>query len=419
MHAELLDTPTADDRLRILLLTPRVWYPVNTGGRIRSSRLFEALARRHEISAICFQTADDRLEDLEQMRSWCRDLEVVPWRETRRFSPAFFVELARSVFSRRPYTVLKYDSAAMASRLAARLASRRFDVLVCDFLEPGINCLSLDFRPKVLFQHNVEATIRERQAAWAANPLLRLYARRDAVKLKDYEGRIARAFDCCIMVSEADCQTMTREYGVTNVAAIPIAVDTRHFAPIGASAEKPNELVFVGSMDWHPNQDAVSFFVRDILPKVRREVPATLTIVGRHPPPSIQRLADIPGIVVTGTVPDVRPYLARAQLCVVPLRVGGGTRIKIFEAMAMGTAVVSTPLGAEGLPVSDGTNIALAADADAFAATLVRLLRNPDERRQLATAGRRLVGEGYSWDAAAQRFSAICLAIVRQSRSTP
>jgi sugar transferase (PEP-CTERM/EpsH1 system associated) len=406
----------ANDSLRILLLTPRLWYPANTGGRIRSSRLFETLARWHEVTALCFQTPDEGGEELDRMRSGCSELELVPWRETRKFSSTFYAELGRNLFSRRPYTVAKYENAMMASRLAARLASGRYDLLICDFLQPGINCLTLGFRPKILFQHNIEAAIRDRQASCVANPLLRAFARRDAVKLRDYEGRIARSFDCCITVSEADCRAMTREYGVRKVAAIPIAVDTRYFVPQGERVEQPGELVFIGSMDWHPNQDAVTFFVRHILPRVRRQAPATFTIVGRNPPPFIQRLAETPGVVVTGTVPDVRPYLARAQLSVVPLRVGGGTRLKIFEAMAMGKAVVATPIGAEGLPVTDGTDVALADNADAFASTVSYLLRHHGERRSLAVAGRRLVCDGYTWEAAAQRFSEICTGIVHHHR---
>jgi len=351
------------------------------------------------------------------MRAWCARLEVVDWPEIRKFTPAFYAQVAAAVLHPLPYTVMRYRSPAMAGRLRSLLATGDYDVFVCDFLQPSINCLGLPFKPAILFQHNVESGIREGLAAHSSNPLASLYLRHDAAKLRHYERRAANAFDHCIMVSEEDREKMKRQYGVVHTSAIPPAVDTAYFRPTEGGEGAGPEIAFVGSMDMLANEDAVSFFASSILPLIRRELPAaSLTIVGSNPTPAVARLAEDPQIRVTGTVHDVRPYLRSAQLVVVPLRIGGGTRIRIFESMAMAKAVVSTPLGAEGLPVTNGTNIVIEDSPGGFAAAVVQLLRAPAERMRLGDAGRLLVSQ-YTWDRAATRFSEICASVVADGRA--
>ena len=209
---------------------------------------------------------------------------------------------------------------------------------------------------------------------------------------------------------------MASEYGVTSTSAIPMGVDTEYFTCGWAEAPDP-EIVFIGSMDWLPNQDAVDYFLADILPRITRAVPVRFTIVGRNPPDRIKRLDNGASVRVSGTVPDIRPWLGRAHVCVVPLRIGGGTRLKIFEALSMGKAVVSTTIGAEGLPVTTGVDLLLADDPPAFAAGVVHLLQDTTARRRLGAAGRRLVSSHYSWGAAAARFSDICRTTLRSSRT--
>jgi polysaccharide biosynthesis protein PslH len=404
--------------LRILALTPRVLEPADTGGRIRSRRLFEHLARLHDVTLVCLRTPHDTDAHVDAMRGCCTTLVAVDWREAPRFSPGFYRSLATEFFDPRPHTVLKYRSPALREAVSAALASARYDLLFCDFLHMSINCRDLPFRPQVLFQHNVESEIRRGLAAHTTNALARAYLARDAAKVQRYEAEASADFDHCIMVSEEDCQTMRRLYGVEHVSAIPSAVDTSYFQ-VAEGGTAPS-CVFLGSMDMLANQDAVLHFVGRILPRIRQAVPATFVVVGRNPPRSIARLADATaGVVVTGTVDDVRPYLASAQLLVVPLRIGGGTRIKIFEAMAMGVPVVATRLGAAGLPVTDGHDIVLADAPDDFADAVVRLLRDDARRQQLAREGRRLVESGYTWAHAAERVSEICEGVVaRHSRPT-
>jgi glycosyltransferase involved in cell wall biosynthesis len=185
-------------------------------------------------------------------------------------------------------------------------------------------------------------------------------------------------------------------------------VDTSFFTPNGVH-EAPARLVFTGAMDWYPNEDAILYFIDGILPSIRREVPrVALTVVGRNPSSRLRAAAEAAGVRVTGTVEDVRPWVAEATVYVVPLRVGGGTRLKIFEGLAMSKAVVSTTVGAEGLPLVDGTHFVRADAPAAFADAVVSLLRDPFRRKALGMAGRRLVEERYSWTRVAREFEAHC-----------
>jgi polysaccharide biosynthesis protein PslH len=193
-------------------------------------------------------------------------------------------------------------------------------------------------------------------------------------------------------------------------------VDTAYFTP-ATGGERRAHLVFTGSMDWLPNEDAMVHFVREILPLIRRAEPdVTLSIVGRAPTPAVQRLAHEAGVEVTGRVDQVRPHIAAASVYVVPLRIGGGTRLKIFEAMSMAKAVVSTTIGAEGLPITHDRDIVIADEPARFADAVVRLIRDEDARRQIERAARQLVVQKYDWVAVARDFEAALAAARGESR---
>ncbi len=213
-------------------------------------------------------------------------------------------------------------------------------------------------------------------------------------------------------VSEADRALLAARAPGADIRAIPTGVDTSYFHPNGA-AEAPATLVFTGSMDWYPNEDAILYFLDAILPEVRREVPGvSLAVVGRDPTDRLRAAGSAAGICVTGTVSDVRPYVAEAAVYVVPLRVGGGTRLKIFEALAMGKAVVSTRVGAEGLPIVSDRHFLQADSPAAFAQAVISLLKDADRRRALGLAGRRLVEERYSWSQVTREFEGHCQELV-------
>jgi polysaccharide biosynthesis protein PslH len=406
--------------MRILVHGTQLLYPANTGGRIRTSKLFEQLSRQHDITWVCFRRPEESDAQVAAMRACCARIETFPFAEPAKLSPGFYGQLARNVVSRHPYVIEKYFHPAARARLAELIAREPFDLLLCDFLQPSLNVVGLPFRPRVLFQHNVESMIFERH--YQERKRLRqlpakAYIYMQWKKLQAYEGRAARWFDRNIMVSAEDCAAMQRLYGVTNTSAVPTGVDADYYRPDPAAAEPPHpELVFTGSMDWLPNVDGITWFAAEVLPLITRQLPDArlkVWVVGRKPLPAIEQLpARYPQIEVTGTVDDVRPYMGRAQVYIVPLRIGGGTRMKIFEAMAMGKPVVSTRVGAEGLPVNDGKDILLADQPAAFAEATLSLLRSQQRRQQLGAAGRRLVTERFSWEGVARAFTDTCQEVV-------
>lgn len=402
--------------MRFLTVMCRLLYPPNTGGKIRSSKLFEHLHKHHDITVVCFRSESDTDEQVRQMEACASRVLTVPWKETPKFSPMFFGELAVNLLSPYDYTANKYYSAAMRQLLGELVATERFDILLCDFLQPSRNVLDVAFPARVLFQHNVEAIIRQRQFEKETNPVKKAYLFLEWQKLRRFERQAAHAFDKCIMVSDTDSDIMARDYGCDNAVSIPTGVDVDFFQSAEDEADG-HHLVFTGSMDWLPNEDGMLWFADEILPRIRAELDATVWIVGRRPTPRIAALASRPGIEVTGTVDDVRPYIDRGGVYIVPLRVGSGTRIKIFEAMAMGKAVVSTTTGAEGLPVTHGENIILADEPQAFADHCVRLLRSRADRERLGHTARDMVRSKYTWDVVADAFATICEDVVRGTTS--
>ena len=395
--------------MKILIVTPRLLYPPDTGGKIRSSKTFEKLAADHELTIVCFRKPDETDEQVAKMRDCCHRIETIPWDESAKWTPKFFWELGINLLSRHNYTCAKYYSPAMERRIRELLLADDYDVLLCDFLHVCLNVLNIDFRPRILFQHNVEAVIRKRHYQQAENPAAKAYLFVEWFKLFQLEKWASHAFDHNIMVSERDCQTVVNEYGAHRVSALPTGVDVEFFAP-GEPEAEGHHLVFTGSMDWLPNEDGLGWFCSEVMPRLREAVgKLTLWIVGRNPSAAVKRLAeDSADVEVTGTVDDVRPYIARAGVYVVPLRIGGGTRIKIFEAMAMEKAVVSTTIGAEGLPIHHGDDIILADDPQDFADQTAKLLTDKAARRRLGEAARKLVVENYTWDVVAKVFAEIC-----------
>jgi sugar transferase (PEP-CTERM/EpsH1 system associated) len=385
--------------MRILWLSAGLLLPLDKGGKLRTWHLMRQLARRHDITFLGFADPDQPAADLEGMREVCAALHVVRRRAARKGTVAFAADAAAHLLRRHPYAVGAYRSTEYQAKVRALLAAGRFDIVVSDFLPPVVNLPDTMPVPLVLFTHNVESEIWRRHAETAGGPRRLLLASQWRRMLRFERDAVARA-DLVLAVSDADRRTLHDLYGPLRqpVHVVPTGVDTAYFAPRQVDVQQ-RHLVFTGSMDWLPNEDAMLFLVRDVLPRIRLSEPGTtLSIVGRRPTPAVARLAG-PDVEVTGAVDDVRPHVARAAVYVVPLRIGGGTRLKIFEAMAMGKAIVSTTIGAEGLPVSDGLHLLLADDPDAFARGVVRLLQNRTERARLGDAARHLVLERYDWSA--------------------
>ena len=296
-------------------------------------------------------------------------------------------------------------------RCVARLRIESdFDVVICDFLAPAVNVPRDLSCATVLFQHNVEAMIWKRHYEVQTNPARKAYLYRQWRKMFDFEAATCPRFDSVVAVSREDREQMEREYHVKNVFDVPTGVDTAFFRPSSGHARKPHNLVFTGSMDWLPNEDAIRYFTEQIMPRIKQSVPnVTLTVVGRNPYPGLVELSKRDSsVIVTGRVEDVRPYMEDAAIYVVPLRIGGGTRLKIYEAMAMEKAIVSTSIGAEGLPVTNGEEIVLADTPESFADAVVKLLKDQNLADDIGQRAAARVREEFGWDTVADSFAAIC-----------
>jgi sugar transferase (PEP-CTERM/EpsH1 system associated) len=404
--------------MRILWLNANLLLPLDKGGKLRTWHVMRHLAAHHEITYLSFCDPAQPRADHDGMREVCADLHTIPRTDAAKGTARFYADAARYLVDPVPYGVAKYRSEAFRATVDRLIRERRFDAVVCDFLVPVVNMPGRLPCPGLLFTHNVEAEIWRRHAENAANPLSRYLLRQQWRRMLRFERNALSRFDLVLAVSEADRDTFQRLYPDTlrsPAHVVQTGVDTTYFAPASAPGRRAH-LVFTGSMDWLPNEDGMQYFVRDILPRIRQVEPdATLSIIGRSPTPAVKRLAEDAGIEVTGRVDDVRPHIAAGAVYVVPLRIGGGTRLKIFEAMAMGKAVVSTTVGAEGLPVTPGQNIVIADEPARFAQAVVHMIRDGDARRKIEAAARRIVVERYDWAAVAQDFEEALTRAVRPS----
>jgi polysaccharide biosynthesis protein PslH len=396
--------------VHLLWLKTELLHPLDKGGRIRTYEMLRQLLRHHRITYLTLDDGNRAPDAIERAAEYCTDLVRVSTRTSAKGSMRFYAELLRNLFSPLPYAVAKYRSAAMERTIEQLVERDTPDLLVCDFLAPSVNVPDDLPVASVLFQHNVEATIWQRHAAVAKGRWRRAYLGRQWQRMHAYERAQCRRFSHVVAVSAEDAAAFASDYGTSAVSHVPTGVDTEYFRPSGQAARAPREIIFTGSMDWMPNEDAVRYFIADILPIIHAQQPdVSFTIVGRNPSPSIWSLADRhPQVRVTGTVPDVRPFLERAAVIVVPLRVGGGTRLKLFEAMAMEKAIVTTTVGAEGLPVRDDEHLLIADSPDAFAAAVLTVLRDPASGDGLGQRAAALVRSRFGWSRAAEQFADSC-----------
>jgi sugar transferase (PEP-CTERM/EpsH1 system associated) len=390
--------------MKILWVKAGGLVPPDTGGKIRSYHILRELARQHPVTFFSFYAAhqDDLHPQLKSLfdRVHCLPLQLPEARGGREL-----FDYAKSLPAREPYGISKYCLPQVRQKLRAVVAEGNFDVIICDFLAAA-GAIPWDLPcPKVLFTHNVEAMIWQRHFEVAGNPAWKAISWLEWRKMLAAERRYLRLADHVLAVSENDRGNFAQFLDPSRITVIPTGVDTEFFQPT-PEEEAPNSLVFTGSMDWLPNEDGIIFFAEQVLPLIREQFPAVpVTVVGRKPSRKLREVAERTQLQLTGWVDDIRPFLARGSVCIVPLRIGGGTRLKIFEAMAMAKAVVSTTVGAEGLPIAHGENIVIADAPQDFANSVARLFQNADLRKRLGFAARKLVEENYSWQKVAITFA--------------
>jgi glycosyltransferase involved in cell wall biosynthesis len=397
-------------RPRLLFVSPRFLFPADEGGKIRTSNILRQMKGGAFHIALAMPTPADRAAFAGDIGAVCD--ELIAWPQNSPSRPRRLLALA----SRLPVSVATDRSRAGQAAVASALATRP-DIVVTDLPHAAVLTPPRMDAASLLFTHNVETEIYERHARVAIG-LWRLLWRDQAGKMARFEADLMRRYDAVIAVSARDAATLRERFGAANTQTITTGVDLDFFAAQPPpNADRPgNRIVFTGVMDSPANIDGVEFLIREIWPLVLAGRPdAQAVIVGRNPPPALVALAraQAPHMTLTGFVDDIRPYLAAADLAVIPLRVGGGTRIKAFESIAVGRPVVSTSVGIEGLDLVPGSHF-LAADTPAqFASAILRLLNDAPLRQSLAETGSALLEARFSWAHVARQFEAICIDAAR------
>jgi glycosyltransferase involved in cell wall biosynthesis len=390
--------------MKILWVKSDFLHPTRGGGQIRTLETLKRLHRRHEIHFAALDLPQPGA-GFDRTSEYCTKAYPVSHPIPPKSGPRYWAELAAGPWRQRPLAMLRYQSRALFQLVRTLTRLEKFDTIVCDFLASAANIP--DLSKTVLFQHNVESIIWRRHAEHAPNPWHRAYCRGQYERMLSYEAEVCRAARKIIAVSVADACAMVSLYGASEVCSVPTGVDTEYFAPPRAQASTiTQDLVFVGAMDWRPNIDGLNWFIGEVLPLIRARRPnCSLTVVGRHPDTEVRRFAERDRhIHVTGSVEDVRPYLWESAASIVPLRIGGGTRLKIYEAMAAKIPVVSTPVGAEGLDIRDGEDIAIAGSPREFAERCLALLGDAGARRRMAASAWETIAACHSWEAVSRKF---------------
>ncbi len=390
--------------LRILFVTPYLPAPPDFGGASRMYHLIRETGRRHAVTTLSLIAPGDDPRVAEAALG--RVVPVtVPLTARMAAAPAKRLVQLRSLVSLQSFQRRFYWYAAMQRAIERLIASEPFDVVQFEFSQMGAYRVSPGV-PSILDIHNIEHDVLRRIAA-SGSPARRLFNQIEYRKYRREEIDAWRRMRRCVATSGGDAGIVSR---VTRqrVEVVPNGVDLDAFSRLPLDGADPRSLVFVGAMRYRPNADAARYFVEEILPRLRVMIPGVeLTIVGADPPPDVVTLGELPGVRVTGTVPDVRPWMRKAGVVVVPLLSGGGTRLKILEAFAMGRPVVSTRIGVAGIEARDGEHLLLADQPEAFARAVTRLATEPGLRARLAEQAYALVRDRYQWSAAAERLEGV------------
>lgn len=383
-------------------------WPLTSGGRLRSFHIIRALSEHHDLTVLTTHTSDEDGAALAAQLPRC-EVQSFLFAPPKHASRAFIPTLAASWFGALPVDLYKYRCHSLRLHAERLLEQTFFDACIADFLTAVPNTPLGSTTPVILFSHNVEYMIWQRLHDHETSLVKRILLAIEVRKMRRYEAFACDQVTATIAVSAEDARVLTAQCPQAKISAVPTGVDVDYFKPDAVDKTVENALVFSGSMDWQPNEDAMLYFMREILPLIRAALPTTtLSIVGRNPSALLRKEAALADVAVTGTVPDIRPWLAEASVYVVPLRIGGGTRLKIFEALAMGKAVVSTTIGSEGLELLAGVHLSHADTARRFADEVISLLKNHDQRRAMGLTGRRLMERYYGWDVVAQHFEDLC-----------
>ncbi len=390
--------------MRILFLAQRVPYPPDRGDKITTYHEIRHLGRTHEVVVGCLADGPDDLQHVDALRPFAASVDAVPlsraWAHRRALA---------ALLSGLPLTVAYFNEPQLHARVRARLQQQRFDAILvyssgmAQFVEQA------DRIPRIMQFADLDSQKWQQFARWSRPPTRWLY-RLEARRLLRYERRLAARFAHSVVCTAAERQDFERLIPGRPVTCVGNGIDLEYFAPrhIG---KQPHSIIFTGIMDYLPNADGAVWFCRDILPLIRARLrTATVTICGARPAPAVEVLHQIPGVTVTGRVPDVRPFLAAASVAVVPLRMARGIQNKLLEAMAMGLPVVATSCAFNGIEAEPEVHALVADEPEAFAAAVVRVLSNDVLRAQLSQSARARVERNYRWETQLARLDALLTA---------
>jgi glycosyltransferase involved in cell wall biosynthesis len=398
--------------MRAAVFTPYLPYPPDTGGKTRSYYMVRALATRLEVDLYTvFYGEGPAPAEVDAVQQFCRQVAIFrldkPWRTRARLQRAL-APLPRSV----DY----FHTADSLQQARCHLATGGYDLVIADeicmtpYAELAPHLPRMVLRQKVDYLHYQEMA---QARPWSLDKVLDSL---EAIKLRRYERAKMPLYQAFVACTDYDAMVIGRDAPNTVPLVIPNGADLSSFVPAGHSKAKDPTLLYVGAMHYYPNADAVSFFFEAMYERIRQAVPGVrVQIVGHAPPPDIQRLARFPGVEVTGSVADVRPYYEEATVFIVPLRLGGGTRLKIIEAMAMGLPAVSTTVGAEGLSVQPGEDILIADGPASFSESVLRLLADAELRERIARSGQRLARH-YDWNELCKPYIELAERVIWQGR---
>jgi glycosyltransferase involved in cell wall biosynthesis len=389
--------------MKILWVKPGKLLPLDTGGKLRTYNILRHLSAAHDVTYLSYYGGD---RDQEYEREILQHVPGTVALHATISEPtgfARYLHYFRSLPDPAPYSLSRFTTPEVQELLAEWIPQRRFAVAVCDFLASALNFPRDLAIPTALFQHNVESLLWKRRARFEAKGPERLISRIECAKMARFEPAQVRRFHHIFAVSEQDREAMRGMVDSTRISVIPTGVDLAKYRYDPDARVSVPLVVFTGSMDWAPNIDGAEYFCRDIWPHVLAKVPgARFRIVGRNPHVRVQKLASA-SVEVTGSVSSIVDHLRDAAVVVVPLRIGGGTRIKIYEGMAMGKATVSTRIGAEGLDVTHGQDILLADDPQRFAEHVVKILCDEEMRREYEAAAA-ATAQKYDWSVITDRL---------------
>ena len=380
--------------MKILFLSPTVPFPLTDGGRIRVFNLLKQIAARSDVTLLALETQPTDADGVAELQQLGIQVHLVPNAPTL---PRLSLRtLVTAFLKRQPITVARYALPTYRQKFREFVATEDYDLVHYEMFHTAQFQTDTNL-PGVLSQQNVDSAIWRRLCGETTNPFYKFAYWTQQLAFQRYERVISPKFDAVTCTSDIDAAVFQQHCAEDSIEIIPNGVDVTHYQP-DFTSEAPAHLIYIGSMDWYPNEDAVAFFTDDILPGIRSEVPdMRFSIVGGNPSARVQKLAERDGVIVTGRVPEIKPYFAEATVFVVPLRIGSGTRLKILEALAMGKAIVSTSVGAEGLDLKDGEEIFIADAPKLFAEAVTRLLTDPALRRRIGENGRARVEKDYDW----------------------